>query len=449
MDVNLRELILNILLEINRDGEHSHIAIGRTLAKYQFLPKSDRAFITRICEGTVEYRIQLDYIVDCVSNVKVKKMKPVIREIMRLSVYQLKYMDSVPDSAVVNEAVKLAQKKGFRNLKNFVNGVLRNVVRRLNEIEYPDRENELMKHLSIRYSMPQWLVEQWCEEFGVETCESMLDSFLKHRKTTVRICRTGHDVDQTIEELKREGVVVEKAPYALDGYEISGYDYLGALPAFRNGKIQVQDVSSMLVAQVANPQSEFQVLDLCAAPGGKSLHVADLMKGQGMVEARDVTEYKVGLIQENISRLGLTNVQATVRDATVLYPEDVERADLVLADVPCSGYGVIGKKPDIKYGADREKQQSLLELQREILTNAASYVKKGGTLIYSTCTVGRTENMDQLLWFTENFPFQLESLNPYLSPDLHSETTEAGYLQLIPGVHQCDGFFLAKLRKNT
>ncbi|HIU75232.1 MAG TPA: 16S rRNA (cytosine(967)-C(5))-methyltransferase, partial [Candidatus Pelethocola excrementipullorum] len=133
MDVNLRELILNILLEINRDGEHSHIAIGRTLAKYQFLPKSDRAFITRICEGTVEYRIQLDYIVDCVSNVKVKKMKPVIREIMRLSVYQLKYMDSVPDSAVVNEAVKLAQKKGFRNLKNFVNGVLRNVVRRLNE----------------------------------------------------------------------------------------------------------------------------------------------------------------------------------------------------------------------------------------------------------------------------------------------------------------------------
>lgn len=449
MDVNLRELILNILLEINRDGEHSHIAIGRTLAKYQFLPKSDRAFITRICEGTVEYRIQLDFIIDCVSSVKVRKMKPVIREIMRFSVYQLKYMDSVPDSAVVNEAVKLAQKKGFRNLKNFVNGVLRNVIRRLPEIGYPDRETDLIHHLSIRYSMPQWLVEQWCEEFGEEVCESMLDSFLKHRPTTVRICRTGHDVDQTIEELKKDGVMVRKAPYAADGYEISGYDYLGALPAFRSGKIQVQDVSSMLVAQAADPEPGFQVLDLCAAPGGKSLHVADLMEGQGLVEARDVTEYKVGLIRDNISRLVLANVQAIVRDATVLYSEDVERADLVLADVPCSGYGVIGKKPDIKYGADREKQESLLELQRKILTNAAAYVKKGGTLIFSTCTVGRAENLGQLLWFTENFPFQLESLNPYLSPDLHSKTTEAGYLQLIPGVHQCDGFFLARLRKNT
>ena len=177
--------------------------------------------------------------------------------------------------------------------------------------------------------------------------------------------------------------------------------------------------------------------------------MADLMEGQGLVESRDVTEYKVGLIQDNISRLGLTNVQAIVRDATILYSEDVERADLVLADVPCSGYGVIGKKPDIKYGADREKQESLLELQRKILTNAAAYVKKGGTLIYSTCTLGMAENLDQLLWFTENFPFQLETLNPYLSPDLHSETTEAGYLQLIPGVHQCDGFFLARLRKNT
>lgn len=447
MDVNTRELALNILLEINRDGEHSHIAVGNTLAKYQFLPKSDRAFITRLCEGTVEYRMQLDYIIDWVSSVKVRKMKPVIREILRLSVYQLKYMDNVPDRAVVNEAVKLAQRKGFHNLKNFVNGVLRNVARRMDEITYPDRKRDPSGYLSIRYSIPEALVKRWCEEFGESICEQIISSFLNQRPATVRLCRTGHDPEQTLQELKDQGVEVKKAPYAVDAYEISRYDYLGGLKAFREGKIQVQDVSSMLVAQVAAPVPGMQVLDVCAAPGGKSLHVADLMNGQGMVEARDLTEYKVNLIRDNIERLGLVNIWARVRDASLIYEEDMERADLVLADVPCSGYGVIGKKPDIKYRSNQEQQMSLLELQREILKAAASYVKKGGVLVYSTCTIGKAENLDQVLWFTGHFPFQLESLNPYLSPELRTETTAQGYLQLLPGIHACDGFFLARLRK--
>lgn len=447
MDVNTRELALNILLEINRDGEHSHIAIGNTLAKYQFLQKGDRAFITRLCEGTIEYKIQLDYIIDFVSSVKVRKMKPVIREILRMSVYQLKYMDHVPDRAVVNEAVKLAQRKGFHNLKNFVNGVLRNTARRMNEIPYPDRRQNPIEYLSIHYSVPEALVKQWCEEFGESICEQIIGSFLNQRPTTVRLCRTGHDPEETLRELKNQCAAVKKAPYAADAYEISGYDHLGALQAFQEGKIQVQDVSSMLVAQVAAPVPGIQVLDVCAAPGGKSLHVADLMNGQGMVEARDLTEYKVNLIRDNIERLGLVNIRTNVRDASLVYEEDMEHADLVLADVPCSGYGVIGKKPDIKYHSDQEQQASLLKLQREILKAVASYVKRGGVLIYSTCTIGKAENLDQVLWFTEHFPFQLESLNPYLSPELHSETTAQGYLQLLPGIHACDGFFLARLRK--
>ncbi len=447
MEVNTRELILDILLEVEKDGRQSQTVIGNVLDKYQFLPKNDRSFITRISEGTIEYRIQLDYIINRVSSVKVKKMKPVIREILRMSVYQMKYMDSVPDRATVNEAVKLAQRKGFHNLKSFVNGVLRNAGRRMDEITWPDRKSNPVKYMSVCYSMPEMLVEQWCREYGDETCEKMLVSFLKHRPLTVRICRTGHNTEQTIRKLQNQGVTVTKAPYATDGYVLEEYDHLGGLKAFTDGEIQVQDTSSMLVAQAANPASGDFVLDLCAAPGGKSLHAADLMEDTGIVEARDVSDYKVSLIRENIDRLGLKNIRTQVRDATVYSPGDAGSADIVLCDVPCSGYGVIGKKPDIKYHASRERQESLQKLQREILKNAASYTKDGGTLIYSTCTIERAENIDQVQWFIKHFPFQLESLDPYLDQKLRQETTKEGYLQLLPGISDCDGFFLARFKK--
>lgn len=440
MDINLRELILDVMLEIDRDNRLSHVAIGNVLDKYQFLPKGDRAFITRVCEGTIEYRLQLDYIIDTVSSVKVRKMKPVIREILRFSVYQMKYMDRVPDRAVVDEAVKLAKKRGFKNLTGFVNGVLRNVARRLPQIDYPD--------LSVRYSMPEYLVDQWMREFGAETCEKMLASFLKPKKTTVRMCRTGRTIAQTIESLEREHVMVTKAPYARDAYILSGYDHLEGLEAFWTGGFQVQDVSSMLVAQAAAPNPGDLVIDLCAAPGGKSLHVADLMQGQGMVDSRDLTEYKVQLIRENIERLQLKNMTASCKDATVLREEDRERADLVLADVPCSGYGVIGKKPEIKYYADPEKEQALVALQRKILRNAVHALKEDGVLIFSTCTIGKRENQENVTWLLEHFPLHLESLDPYLCEELRGETTKKGYLQLLPGVHDCDGFFLARLRKD-
>ena len=266
MEINVRELILDILLRIERDGELSHIAVGSVLEKYQFLPKSDRAFITRVCEGTVEYRLQLDYIIDCISSVKVKKMKPVIREILRFSVYQLKYMDSVPDRAVVDEAVKLAQKRGFRNLKNFVNGVLRNVARKLPEIAYPDPEADRVKYLSVRYSMPESLVVQWSEEFGEEICEEMLKSFLKPKVTTVRMCRTGHDVKQTIQKLEDAGVEVEKAPYAEDGYVPA--DLIISMVWKCSGKrgFQVQDVVPCWLHRLLTRKPQSLVIDLCAAP---------------------------------------------------------------------------------------------------------------------------------------------------------------------------------------
>ncbi len=445
--VNTRELILEILLQIEEEGEHSHIAIRNALSKYQFLPKQDRAFITRVCEGTLEYQIRIDYILDSFSKVTVNKMKPVIREILRSAVYQLEFMDSVPDSAVCNEAVKLAQKKGFYNLKPFVNGVLRTISREIKHLEYPSREENVVRYFSVKYSMPEPLIIRWIQDYGEEKTEKILADFLKEKPLTIR-CRTyRNSVEDIKKSLEEQGVTVEPAPYLPYALQISEFNHILTLDAFIKGQIQVQDVSSMLVAEIADPKKGDYVIDLCAAPGGKSLHMGDKMEGYGVVDARDISEYKVGLIEENIQRTDSINVQAKVQDATVFDVESECKADIVLADVPCSGYGVIGKKPEIKYRVTSQKQDEIVILQRTILNRAAEYVKSRGVLVFSTCTIAKEENEENMMWFLKNYPFKLESLDPYLPEELHSETTKLGYLQLLPGVHKTDGFFIAKFRR--
>ena len=444
--VTARELILNILLEVNRDGEYSHIAIRNMLEKYQYLPKQDRAFISKVCEGTIEYMLQLDYIIEKFSSVKIEKMKPLVREVLRSSVYQMKYMDRVPDSAICNEAVKLTQKRGFYSLKGFVNGVLRNVSREKDSISFPPKTQPIL-YLSVKYSMPGWIVEEWIYQYGFDNTEKMLIDFLEEKQTTIRCMQYRIDKEETIKSLEKQGVTVERAPYLNDAYYISNYNYISALAAFQTGSIMVQDLSSMLVGRVAAPQKGDYIIDLCAAPGGKSIHVADIMEGYGEVDARDLTEYKVRLINENIKRTDLINATARCQDATIFDIESVEKADIVLCDVPCSGLGVIGKKPDIKYKASKTKIEELVVLQRRILNNAAAYVKVGGTLIYSTCTISKEENLSNIEWFTSNYPYELENMDSHLCEELRSETTEQGYLQLLPGVHKTDGFFVARLKR--
>ena len=445
--INTRELILEILLEIEEEGRHSHIAIRNALSKYQFLPRQERAFITRVCEGTLEYRILIDYIIDSYSKVTVDKMKPAIREILRSGVYQIKFMDSVPDSAVCNEAVKLAQRKGFYNLKPFVNGVLRTIAREYKNLELPSREQDLVRFLSVKYSMPENLVNRWLEAYGEEKTEMILAEFLKEKPVTVRCRIHKYPQEEIYRSLTEQGVKVTPAPYLSYAYEISDYNHILALDAFIQGKIQVQDVSSMLVAEVADPKKGDYIIDMCAAPGGKSLHVGDKMGDYGTVDARDVSQQKVDLIEENINRLDSINVQARVMDATVFDVDSELKADIVLADVPCSGYGVIGKKPEIKYRVTPQKQEEIVILQRTILDRAAEYVKPGGVLVFSTCTIAKEENEENMMWFMNNHPFKLESLDPFLPQELHSETTALGYLQLLPGVHKTDGFFIAKFRR--
>ncbi len=445
--INIREMILDILLQIEEEGAHSHVALRSALSKYQFLPKQERAFITRVCEGTLEYRIYIDYVIDSFSRITVDKMKPVIREILRSAVYQMLFMDSVPDSAVCNEAVKLTQKRGLYNLKPFVNGVLRTIGREGKALSCPPREEDPVRYLSVKYSMPEVLVTRWLNDYGEETTEKILADFLEDKPLTVRF-RTGLYSPETIQaSLEEQGVEVKPAPYLPYARYISGYNHILALDAFIRGQIQVQDVSSMLAAEVAAPRKGDYVIDLCAAPGGKSLHMGDLMQGYGTVDARDVSRAKVELIEENIQRTGSINVQAKVQDATVFDVESECRADIVLADVPCSGYGVIGRKPEIKYRVASRKQEELVILQRTILSRAAEYVKHRGVLVFSTCTMAREENEENMMWFMNNYPFRLESIDPYLPKELHSETTALGYLQLLPGVHKTDGFFIARFRR--
>ncbi|MDO4519096.1 MAG: 16S rRNA (cytosine(967)-C(5))-methyltransferase RsmB [Eubacteriales bacterium] len=446
--INTRELVMEILLEIE-EGEHSHIAIRNALSKYQFLPKQDRAFVTRVCEGTLEYQIQIDYILDSFSKVTVDKMKPVIRQIMRSAVYQLKYMDGVPESAVCNEAVKLAQRKGFYNLKPFVNGVLRTIVREMDNLVLPSKEENLIKYLSVQYSMPEYLINRWLDDYGPEKTEMMLKDFLTEKPMSVR-CRTYPYTPETVmENMRSQGITVEAGPYLPYACRISGFNHILMVDAFLKGKIQVQDVSSMLVSEIANPQKGDYVIDLCAAPGGKSLHMGDKMESFGTVDARDVSRYKVDMIEENINRLNSINVQAKVMDATVFDVESECKADIVLADVPCSGYGVIGKKPEIKYRATAQKEEELVILQRTILKRAAEYVKSRGVLIYSTCTISKEENEENMMWFLNNFPFKLEGFDELIPEELRSETTALGYLQMLPGVHKTDGFFIAKFRRKV
>ena len=447
MTENPREIILRILTEISENGIYSHMAIRGALDRYQYLTKQERAFINRVCEGTVERMIEIDYIINCFSTVPVDRMKPVISDILRSAVYQIRFMDGVPEAAAVNEAVRLTQKRGYYNLKGFVNGVLRAIIRSGTSIPYPDEKKDPVKAYSVTYSMPEWLVRDWLETYGPIVTRRMLKADLTERPTTVRFKTDRISNNTIIESLEAQGVTVRKAPYLPYAYTISDYNYLPGLAAFRKGWIYPQDVSSMLVAEIAAPRKGDYVIDVCAAPGGKSLHLADKMAGFGMIEARDLTEEKVQLIRDNVKRAGLINVKPMQRDALLPDPESEEKADLVICDLPCSGLGVISRKSDIKYRVTPEKIDSLVELQRAILRNAATMVRPGGVLIYSTCTVNRRENIDNARWFAKQFAFEPESLDPCLPRELRQLTTSEGTLQMIPGIHDSDGFFLARFRK--
>ena len=429
--VNLRAVVLDILMEINEKGEFSHLLINNALTKYQYLDKNKRAFISRLSLGTIENRIEIDYIIDQFSKTPVRKMKPLIRNICEMSVYQIIYMDNIPDSAVCNEAVKLATKRGFTGLKGFVNGVLRNIARNKDNITYPDRNKDIEQYLSVKYSMPLWIVKMWHSQLGIDKTEEILAGFKQEKKTYVRCNTAKAPVEEIKKILSQENVSVadvEGIPYAL---EIKDYDYIAGLKSFRDGLYQIQDISSMAAGYMTGFKAGDTVIDVCAAPGGKSINAAISVGDDGKVYSRDVSDYKAGLIEENVSRLGLDNIEVQVKDALVMDESMREKADVVIADIPCSGLGVMGRKPDIRYNITEDKLVSLKELQQSILSVVQAYVKQGGIMMYSTCTINSEENEANADWLCEKYGFK-----------------KIEYRQILPEKNGgTDGFFVAKLRR--
>lgn len=431
MAENTREIVLDTLLEMERNKVYSHQLIKAVLDKYDYLNVQDKRFIKRLTEGCVERKLELDYYLNHFSTVPVNKMKPLIRCLMRMGVYQILFMDSVPDSAACNEAVKLANKRKFTNLKGFVNGVLRKVAANKENLPMPEKEVDALKYYSVKYSMPEWIVSLWLESYGEETTEKILAASLKVHPVSIRF-RTTLSKEETEDYIKlwqRKNVKAIPSGLLPYMYVLENVDGVTGLEGFEEGIFIVQDVSSALSVEAAQIRETDFCIDVCAAPGGKTMLAAEKA---AKVLSRDVSEYKADYIRENCERMDLTaKVEVQVWDATVRDEGLTEAADVVLMDVPCSGLGVLGKKRDIKYNVTLESMESLNELQKQIVENSWQYVKKGGTLLYSTCTIHKAENEDMSKWICENYPFVLEEEK-----------------QILPGLTDADGFYYARLRRN-
>lgn len=444
---NARDTVLNILLDIEKNKEYSNIALNKALRANQFMDKRDRAFISRLTEGTVEYQIRLDYIINQFSRVKVNKCKPLIRCLFRMSVYQIFFMDSVPDEVACSEALKLAASRGFSSLKGFVNGVLRNICRNKNNISYPDRKAEPVKYLSVIYSIPEHLIEMLNEYYDNDTVEAILKGSIEKRGTTVRVNEDRITVSEYREKLEKAGISVKPGFYNDSSLIISGYDYIKRVPGYADGLFTVQDESSSLAVMAAGIKSGDKIIDICAAPGGKTMYAAMKTGREGHVLARDLTEEKTSLIEDNLERMGITNVTVQIYDSRENDARLNGTADVVIADVPCSGLGIMGRKNDIKYNFTEEKTDALVILQRKILSASVDYVKPGGKLLYSTCTINKRENEENVKWMLDNYDFSLVSMKDEF-PDILKERADKGYITMLQGIDSSDGFFISLLKRN-
>ncbi len=457
MAENTREIVLDTLLELEKSDIFSHQLIKAVLDKYNYLGTQEKGFIKRVTEGTIERQIELDYYLNFFSSVPVRKMKPLIRNLLRMSTYQLVYMDAVPDSAICNEACKLAQKRKFHNLKGFVNGVLRNIAKNKDSLPMPDKVKEPQKFYSVRYSMPEWIVEFWLKEYGDEITAKLLEGVLEIHPVSLRFRSflSEGERESLCEQLKSAGVELTQSAYLPYLYTAKRLENVAELAGFAEGDFTIQDVSSVLAVAAAGIEKNHMVMDICAAPGGKTILASEMAE---KVISRDVSDVKVDMIEENLDRLQVNNVITQVYDATQMDETYKEKADVLIMDVPCSGLGIMGKKRDIKYHVSQESLASIVELQKEIVRNSWQYVKPDGILLYSTCTINPEENEKMVEWILEEFPFEPDSLEGHIPERLMEEKkcvdkmrgrTEDYTIQLLPGYMESDGFFFARLRRKS
>ena len=426
---------------IDVEGEYSHKVIDMALEKYSYLSKADRGFFSKVVHGVVEYRLQLDFIIKKYN--EGKRIKPVIREILRMAIYQMLYMDRVPDRAIINEAVNLVKLRRLTALTGFVNGILRKISSEKETVSFDD--------IGIRYSMPEFLLDIIKENTG-KYFDKTLEYFLEGRPVSIRVNTSKSKVTDVVKELEESNIRVERSSLNDTVLYIRGFDKVDDISVIKSGKCYITDVSSSMIAELIIPDNIKKVLDVCAAPGGKSFLLADKIDNEALIYSCDISENKVNLIMENAKVQGFKNIIPLVADARV-FDERFADSDLVLADLPCSGIGIIGKKPDIKYRLNAENMNSLAVLQKEILDNVSQYVKMGKELIFSTCTLNKAENEENVSLFLKNHSdFKAVDLTKRLKSALiekfDKDELEKGYLKLIPGRDGCDGFFIAVFRRD-
>jgi 16S rRNA (cytosine967-C5)-methyltransferase len=434
-----RGVALEVLTACEKQGAWSD-GILRNLIRSAGLDRRDAALATRICYGVQQNLLLLNFWIDGLSSVKEKKLEPAVAGCIRMGMYQIAFLDKIPDSAAVNESVDLAKKcSKNRRASGLVNGVLRSFVRQKAHLPQPQGA----ERLSILYSHPQWLVDLFRQELGEEGTEELLKANNGEPPTCLQVNPLKADTKTVVEELTALGVEVTPHPWLPGCLLASRTGNLEGLPPFQRGEITVQDAAAKLAVMACDPQPGERVLDVCAAPGGKSFAAAMAMENRGELISCDIHPHKMGLIQEGAKRLGVDILSTQVQNGKEYRPEWQEGFHRLIVDVPCSGLGIIRKKPDIRY-KDPKALEGLPQVQRDILENVCRYVRPGGVLLYATCTVLRRENQDVVEDFLRRHPeYRLEG---FTLPGPVGQVEE-GMLTLWPHIHGTDGFFFAKLRK--
>ena len=444
-----REIALYAVTDILSEKGYNNIVLRKELAKNSRLSVVQRSFVTELVNGTLRNLINIDYIIDQFSKTPVSKMKPLVLNTLRIAVYQIVFMDKIPDSAACNEAVALIKKKGFMQLSGFVNGVLRNIARYKGSIKYPDKDKTPVEYLSVRYSYPRWIIDYWLEELSFESVCEICSENLAPPRICACINKNRATGSYLKEVLAGDNIAVTDGALKGDSFYISKTKDISKSKAYNMGMFHIMDESSMLAVKIMDPQRGDTVIDVCAAPGGKSFYCGYLMGNKGSIISGDIYEHKIKLLNEGAKRLGLDIVKPVLRDAATFDKQYEAAADRVLVDAPCSGLGLVKKKPDIKYNKTYDDIISLSVLQKEILKASAACVKKGGVLLYSTCTISAKENEENVKWFIDNFDFETEDITEYLPDALKCDTAREGYIQILPGSFGTDGFFIAKFVRKS
>jgi len=446
MNKSEREVAFATLKEILDGDAYTNVALRRVLATQTHLNPTQRAFVTELVSGVMRNLLLLDHTISAFSKTPINRMKPAILHILRMSVYQIKFMSKVPTHSACDEAVKMAKKMGLGGLSGFVNGVLRNVARSEGLPPLPCEKADLTAYLSVKHSTQPWIVQHFLDELGANDTKVMLENVGNPPKITVCVNTNKTTVGDLTRILEVEGVTVTPATLP-NMLTLSKTADIAGLPSFKQGLYHVMDEAAALAIRCVKPALDAQIIDLCAAPGGKSFLSAYLAGQTAKILACDIHDHKIKLLQDGAKRLGIENFTAEQADARKHRPELVNTADLMILDMPCSGLGTLRRKPDIKLNKQPESIADLAVLSREIVTASWQYVKVGGKILFSTCTIANAENIDNFKWMLENFPLKPVDISPNLPSEVDFATAKQGYIQLLPQNLNTDGFFIAVLER--